>query len=73
MSVLTIDFPETISTKLDELVGKDTSEMKKFVLIAVAEKLDYLEERGRRADIEDFTKILAKVPKVEPEEFDKIK
>lgn len=73
MSVLTIDFPETISTKLREKVGKDASEMEKFILIAVAEKLNYLEERGRRANLEDFSEILAKVPKIEPEEFDKIK
>ena len=73
MSVLTIDFPETISTKLDEIVGQDTSEMKKFVLVAVAEKLNYLEERAKRGNLDDLTKILAKVPKVESEEFDRIK
>lgn len=73
MGVLTIDFPETISTKLDEVVGKNKTEMKKFVLIAVAEKLNYLEERAKRGNLEDFQNILAKVPKVEPEEFDRIK
>lgn len=73
MSVLTIDFPETISTKLDEIVGKNKTEMKKFVLIAVAEKLNYLEERAKRGNLDDFNNILSKVPKVEPEEFDRIK
>ena len=49
-----------------------------FVVIAVAEKLatlttvNYLEKRAKRADIDDFEKILAKIPDIEPEEFDKI-
>lgn len=73
MSVLTIEFPETLSVKLNKLAGKNKSEMEKFVLIAVAEKLNYLEDRANRADLEDLENILAKVPKVEPEEFDKIR
>jgi hypothetical protein len=73
MSVLTIDFPETLSAKLSKLAGKDKSEMERFVLIAVAEKLDYLEERAKRANLEDFEKILSKVPRIEPEEIDKIR
>jgi hypothetical protein len=72
MSVLTIDFPETLSVKLGKLTGKNKSEMEKFVLIAVAEKLNYLEERASRANPDDLAKILAKVPNVETEEFDKI-
>lgn len=73
MSVLTIDFPETISTKLDEIVGKNKTEMEKFVLIAVAEKLNYLEERAKRGNLDEFQRILAKVPDTEPEEFDKLR
>ena len=72
MSVLTIDLPETLSVKLGKLAGKNKSEMEKFVLIAVAEKLNYLEERASRAIPEDLAKILAKVPNIEAEEFDKI-
>lgn len=73
MSVLTIDFPETLSAKLSMLAGKNKSEMERFVLIAVAEKLNYLEDRAKCAKLGDLEKILAKVPKVEPEEFDKIR
>ncbi len=47
--------------------------MEKFVLIAVAEKLNYLEDRADRANLEDLEKILVKVPNIEPEEFDKIR
>ena len=73
MSVLTIDFPETLTEKLSKLAGKNKSEMERFVLIAVAEKLDYLEERAKRADADDLEKILEKVPNVEPEKIDQIR
>lgn len=72
MSVLTIDFPETLANKLGKLAGKSKSEMERFVLIAVAEKLDFLEERASRANPEDLEAILAKIPGVEPEERDKL-
>jgi hypothetical protein len=72
MSVLTINFPETISAKLSNLANKNKSEIEKFVLIAVAEKLDYLEERAKRAKFDDFENILAKIPDVKPETFDQI-
>ena len=57
---------------------KDKIESEQIVVIAVAEKLatlttvNYLEKRAKRADIDDFEKILAKIPDIEPEEFDKI-
>jgi hypothetical protein len=70
MSVLTINFPDTISAKLSNLVNK--SEIEKFVLIAVAEKLDYLEERAKLANLDNFENLLAKIPDVKPEIFDQI-
>jgi hypothetical protein len=70
MSVINVDLPDSISEKLEE-VAKNKFEMEKFVVIAVAEKLGYLEERAKRANLDDFDKILAKVPAVTPEDFDK--
>lgn len=72
MSELTIDFPESLTDKINKLTGKNKTEMEKFILIAVAEKLNYLEERANRAEPDELEKILAKVPKTEPEDFDKI-
>jgi hypothetical protein len=71
MSVINVELPDSISEKLKE-IAKDKIEIEQFVVIAVAEKLNYLEQRANRADLEDFEKILAKVPDVEPEEYDKI-
>jgi len=78
MSVLTINLPESLAARLRTLAEKDKVNPEQFVVLAVAEKIaslatiDYLETRARRANLDDFEKILAKVPDVEPEEYDKI-
>ena len=47
-------------------------------LLALAEKMsalmtvEYLKERGRHATRKDFEEVLAKVPSVEPEEYDQL-
>jgi hypothetical protein len=78
MSVLTINLPESLAEKLKKMSEKDKIAPEQFVVIAVAEKLatlatvNYLEERANRANLDDFEKILAKIPDIEPDEFDKI-
>jgi hypothetical protein len=72
MSVLTINIPETIAVRLSVLANKNEAEIEKFVLNAVAEKLDYLEERAKRANLDEFENILSKIPDVKPETFDQI-
>jgi predicted transcriptional regulator len=78
MSSLTIDLPDSLADRLKQLAEKDKVNPEQFVVIAVAEKIaslatiDYLETRARRANLDDFEKILAKVPDVEPDEYDKI-
>ncbi len=70
MSVIKVDLPDSISEKLSEMT-KNKVEIENFVVVAIAEKLNYLEERAKRANLDDFEKILTKIPDVEPEEFDK--
>ena len=72
MSVISIELPDSIAAKLNE-ISKNKIEIERFVIVAVAEKLDYLQNRAERANLDDFEKILALVPDVEPEEYDKIK
>ncbi len=78
MSVLTINLPESLAKRLRQLAEKDKVNPEQFVVNAVAEKIasratvDYLESRAKRANLDDFEKILAKIPDVEPEEYDKI-
>ena len=76
MSAITINVPESLFGKLKEVIAKDQSTPEQFALLALAEKLssvitvEYLEERAKRAKIERFEQLLAKVPDVEPEESD---
>ncbi len=72
MSVINIDLPDSISQKLKELT-KNKVEIEQFIVVAVAEKLNYLQDRAKRANLDDFEKILAKIPDVEADEFDKIR
>ncbi len=78
MSVLTINLPESLAKRLRQLAEKDKVNPEQFVVMAVAEKIagletiDYLESRASRANLNDFEKILAKIPDVEPEDYDKI-
>ncbi|MFZ4629716.1 MAG: toxin-antitoxin system HicB family antitoxin [Blastocatellia bacterium] len=78
MSSITIDVPESLFGKLQEVTTKDKVTPEQFALLAIAEKLsslmtvEYLEERAKRAKIERFEQLLAKVPDVEPEENDRL-
>ncbi|MGI8883053.1 MAG: hypothetical protein ACR2IA_02275 [Pyrinomonadaceae bacterium] len=72
MSVINIDLPDSISQKLKELT-KNKVEIEQFIVVAVAEKLNYLEDRAKHANLDNFEKILAKIPAVEADEFDKIR
>ena len=78
MSAITIEVPESLFGKLKEVAAKDQSTPEQFALLALAEKLssvvtvEYLEERAKRAKLERFEQLLAKVPDVEPEEGDRL-
>ena len=78
MSAITIEVPESLFGKLKEVAAKDQSTPEQFALLALAEKLssvitvEYLEERAKRAKLERFEQLLAKVPDVEPEESDRL-
>lgn len=78
MSAITIEVPESLFGKLKEVTAKDKSTPEQFALLALAEKLssvitiEYLEERAKRAKLEKFEQLLAKVPDVEPAESDRL-
>lgn len=68
--------PDYYKEEIEMLKG-DVS-INQFIVNALAEKiaslktLDYLEERAKRASIDDMFEIMNKVPDVEPESRDKI-
>jgi hypothetical protein len=63
---------------LEEFTSRDHVSVEDFAVSAIAEKLssfmtfDYLEERAKRANIDRFDEILAKVPYAAPGDEDKL-
>ena len=78
MSAITIQIPESLHEKLRQEAVRDHSTPEQIAVLAIAEKLsslltvDYLEERAKRAKRGKLKHLLAKVPDVAPEAFDKL-
>jgi hypothetical protein len=78
MSALSLRLPKSLHEQLRELSHEEGISVNQFVMLAVAEKvaslatIEYLEKRAKRGSREKLLEILAKIPDVEPEEFDKL-
>ncbi len=78
MSTLSIRIPDSLHRAVRELAESDQVSINQFISYAVAEKVsslrtvDYLRQRASGANLEDFDRLLAMVPDVEPEEHDRI-
>jgi hypothetical protein len=78
MSIVQVQIPDSLHKSLSDLAGRDGISIDQFISTAIAEKLsalmteNYLSDRAKRGDREKYKAILAKVPDVEPEAYDKI-
>jgi hypothetical protein len=60
------------------LAEKESVSINQLITLALAEKLsalmteEYLDERARRGNRKKFERAIGKVPKVEPEEYDRL-
>ncbi|MDQ3634351.1 MAG: toxin-antitoxin system HicB family antitoxin [Acidobacteriota bacterium] len=79
MSVIeNVKVPESLLKQVRKLSEKEGITVDQFVSSAIAEKasawetIEYLKERAERGSREKFLKALSKVPKVEPDENDRI-
>ncbi|MCS6936888.1 MAG: type II toxin-antitoxin system HicB family antitoxin [Candidatus Bipolaricaulota bacterium] len=78
MSALSIRLPHSLHKQLRELAKREGASINQLVTSAVAEKLaalmtvEYLKERAQRGSRERFERVLAKVPDVEPEDWDRL-
>jgi hypothetical protein len=78
MSILSLRIPESLHNRVRILATEDNISINQFITSALAEKLSaldtekYLENRALQGSKEKFLKVLAKVPDVAPEEYDKI-
>jgi hypothetical protein len=78
MSIIQVQIPDSLQKSLYELASRDGISMDQFIATAIAEKLsalmteNYLKERANGGSRVKYEAILAKVPDIEPEEYDRI-
>ena len=78
MSTLSLRIPESLHNRVRVLATEDNISINQFITSAIAEKLsaldteNYLEQRAKKGSKKKFLKVLAKVPDVEPEEYDRL-
>ena len=72
MGALSLRLPESIHRHIKQIAEKEGVSINQFISSAVSEKIsallteDYLLQRAKRAQKDDFKKILAKVPNRKP-------
>jgi predicted transcriptional regulator len=77
MATLSLRLPDSIHRQLKDLADKEKVSINQLISTAVAEKVsalmtvDYLEALAREGSREAFDRVLAKVPDVEPDPWDR--
>jgi len=75
---LSIRVPESLHDRVKQLASEDKVYIHQFITSALAEEISaletgrYLEERGKRGDVDKFRDVLSKIPDAEPDAFDEI-
>ena len=78
MSTISLRLPDSLHKRIRELANDDGISINQFISTAAAEKLaalmtvEYLEKRAQRGNRERFEAALARLPDVEPEDYDKL-
>jgi predicted transcriptional regulator len=77
MSKISVNLPNSLERRLQELAEREGISTDQFITVAVAEKMsallteEILEQRGRRGSREKYEDALSRIPDVEPEERDR--
>lgn len=78
MSTISLRLPDSLHKQIRKLAEADGISINQFISTAAAEKLaalmtvEYLEERAKRGSREKFEAALARLPDVEPEDYDRL-
>jgi predicted transcriptional regulator len=78
MSALSVRLANSLHRKLAEVAEREGISINQLINSAVAEKMsalmteEYLQSRAARASRRKFAAVLAKIPDVEPPEFDRL-
>jgi predicted transcriptional regulator len=79
MSTISLRLPDSLHKQVRKLAEKEKVSINQLITLALAEKLsalmteDYLEQRAKRGSRKKFQRAMSKVPKVEPEEHDRLR
>ena len=77
MSTISLRLPDSLHKQIRKLADSEGISINQFISTAAAEKLaalmtvEYLEERAKRGSREKFEAALARLPDVEPEDYDR--
>jgi hypothetical protein len=77
MSAISLRLPNSIHSRVKYLAKDDGVSVNQFITVALTEKLsvmnaaEYFEERAKNGSRDKFDRVLSKVSKREPLEFDK--
>lgn len=78
MSTISLRLPDSLHKQVRKLAQQENVSINQLITLALAEKLsalmteEYLDERAKRGSRNKFKRAMAKVPKVEPEEYDRL-
>ena len=78
MSTISLRLPDSLHKQVRKLAEKESVSINQLITLALAEKLsalmteEYFEKRAKRGSRKKFERAMAKVPKVEPEEYDRL-
>ena len=79
MSTISLRLPDSLHKHARAMAQKNGISINQFIASAVAEKMsaldtqNYLEQRAKRGSLAKFRAAMAKVPDVEPAEYDRLK
>jgi len=78
MSTISLRLPDSLHKQVRKLAVKESVSINQLITLALAEKVsalmteEYLQERAKRGSRKKFERAMAKVPKVVPEEHDRL-
>jgi hypothetical protein len=78
MSTISLRLPDSLHKQVRKLAQQESVSINQLITLALAEKLsalvteEYLDQRAERGNRKKFVRAMAKVPKVKPDEHDRL-
>jgi predicted transcriptional regulator len=78
MSTISLRLPDSLHKQVRKLAQQESVSINQLITLALAEKLsalvteEYLDQRAERGHRKKFERAMAKIPKVKPEEHDRL-